>query len=175
MGYTNYEQMKQFVHNTVNEFDIGPDNTQVGLISYSHNVQLQFYLNTYHNKTNLIAAIDNLLFSSGGTATWEAIDFLRDQGFTPANGGRSHSLAVPRVAVIITDGYSNYALTSSAAAQAHSEGIILFSVGIGTNYNLNELNAIASDPSYISTLTGFETSQLDALQITITAAACTGE
>ena len=74
VGYSNYEQMKHFVHNTVNEFDIGPDDTQVGLISYSSSVRLQFYLNTYHNKTNLIAAIDNLTFSSGGTDTGEAID-----------------------------------------------------------------------------------------------------
>ena len=58
---------------------------------------------------------------------------------------------------------------------AHDEDIIIFPVGIGGNVNSAELNAMASDPSYVSTLTGFDTSQFDALQTTITNEACTSE
>ena len=66
VGYNNYQLMKQFVHDTVDEFDIGPEETQVGVISYSGSARVRFYLNTYHNKSALLAAIDSLPFSSGG-------------------------------------------------------------------------------------------------------------
>ena len=176
VGYTNYQSMKQFVHNTVDAFDIGTDQTQVGVISYSSYAQARFYLNSYHNKSALLTAIDNLPYDSGGTNTAGGIDLLRQQGFTETNGGRPQTRAIPRVAVVITDGYSNsYSATVAAAQSAHDEDITIFSVGIGSNVNINELNAIASDPSYVSTITGFDTSQFDALQTIITNEACTSK
>ena len=176
VGYTNYQQMKQFVYNTVDEFDIGPDDTQVGVISYASSATARFYLNTYHDKSSLLTAINNLPYNSGGTDTAEAIDLLHQSGFTSTNGGRPESQAIPRVGVVITDGYSNsFSATVTAAQNAHDDGITLFAVGIGSNFNSNELDAIASDPSYVSTITGFDPSQFEALQTTITNEACTSK
>ena len=175
VGSGNYQLMKQFVHDIVDEFNIGPDNTQVGVISYASSALVEFYLNAYHDKSALLTAINNLVFTGGWTDTGGAIDLLRTQGFTAANGGRPQSEAVPRVAVVITDGVSNsYSATVNAATLAHNEGIIMFAVGIG-GYNLNELNAIASDLSYVSTLSGFDSMQLDALHTTIANEACIGK
>ena len=176
VGSFNYQLMKQFVYNTVNEFDIGADETQVGVISFSSSAQVQFYLNTYHDKSALLTAINNLPYSGGGTDTAAALNLLRQSGFTPANGGRPLTQAIPRVAVVITDGQSNSGTATAAAAQsAHDAGITILAVGIGSNVDNNELTAIASDPSYVSTITGFDTSQFDALQTTITNEACTSE
>ena len=177
VGFSNYQMMKQFVYNTVNEFDIGPDDTQVGVISFGAIARFQFYLNTYHNKANLLTAINALPYANGGsTYTQQAIDLLRISGFTSTNGGRPQSQAIPRVAVVITDGRSsNRNATATAAQNAHDEGIIVFSVGVGSGVDNNELNAIASDPSYVSTLTGFDSSQFEALQTTIVNEACTSK
>ena len=166
--------MKQFVYDTVNEFDIGPDDTQVGVISFSYSAIAQFYLNTYHDKATLLTAINNLPYTGGSTNTSDALDLLHQQGYTQANGGRQQSQAVPRIAVVITDGYSNnYTATVSAATSVHNERITVFSVGVGGNVNNAELDVIASDPSHVLTLTGFDTSEFDALQTTITYEACT--
>ena len=174
--FSNYQMMKQFVNNTVNEFDIGPDDTQVGVISFSSTPRLQFPLNTYHDKASLLTAINALPYNGGGTSTHLAIDLLRTDGFTSTNGGRPQSQAIPRVAVVITDGRSaNPTATATAAEIAHNEDIIIFAVGVGSGVNTNELDAIASDPSYVSTLTGFDSSQFDALQTTIVNAACTSK
>ena len=174
VGDNNYDLMKQFVYNTSNEFDIGPDDTQVGVISYSSSATARFYLNSYHDKTSLLTAINNLPFSNGGTDTAAAIDLLRLSGFTSTNGGRPQSQAIPRVAVVITDGYSNsYTATVAAAQSAHDDDITILSVGIGSNVNSDELDAIASDPTYASTITGFDTTQFVALQTIITNEACT--
>ena len=175
VGGDNYQLMKQFVYNTVSGFDIGPEDTQVGIISYDSSARVEFYLNTYHNKTLLLLAINDLPYSGGGTDTAEAITLLRQSGFTLENGGRPVSQAVPRVGVVITDGRSNFATTAAAAQSAHNESIILFAVGIGSNVNQNELEAIASNPSYLSYITGFSSSQFTALQTTVINEACTGE
>ena len=176
VGSSNYQLMKQFVYNTVNEFDIGADETQVGVISFSSSAQVQFYLNTYHDKSALLTAINNLPYSGGGTDTAAGLNLLRQSGFTSANGGRPLTQAIPRVAVVITDGQSNDGTATAAAAQsAHDAGITILAVGIGSNVDNDELTAIASDPSYVSTITGFDTSQFDALQTTITREACTSE
>ena len=176
VGASNYQIMKDFVHDTVNEFDIGPDDTQVGVISFSTTAMFHFSLITFHEKADLLTAVNNLTYSGGGTHTAEALDLLRLQGYTPANGGRPQSQAIPRVAVVITDGQSNNApATIDAAMNLHNEEITVFSVGVGDNVNNEELDAIASDPSYVSTLTGFSVSQFDALQTTIMNEACTGE
>lgn len=176
VGSSNYQLMKQFVYNTVNEFDIGSDETQVGVISYSSSATAQFYLNTYHDKSALLTAINNLPYNGGFTNTAAALNLLRQSGFTSANGGRPQTQAIPRVAVVITDGRSNsYSATVLAAESAHDEDITLFAVGIGSNVNSNELTAIASDSSYVSTISGFDTSQFDAIQTTITNEACTSE
>ena len=175
VGSMNYQLMKQFVHDIVDEFNIGPDNTQVGVISYSSSALAEFYLNTYHDKSALLTAINNLVYTGGGTDTAEAIDLLRTQGFTAANGGRPLSEAVPRVGVVITDGRSqSYSATVNAATLAHNEGIIMFAIGIG-GYDINELHAIASEPSYVSALSGFDSMQLDALHTTIANEACIGK
>ena len=176
VGSSNYQLMKQFVYDTVNGFDIGVEDTQVGVISYSSSATARFYLNTYQDKSSLLTAIDNLPYNGGGTNTAAAIDLLRQSGFTSTNGGRPESQAIPRVGVIITDGYSNsYSTTVSAAQNAHDDDITLFAVGVGGNVNNNELDAIASDPSYVSTITGFDSSQFEALQTTITNEACTSK
>ena len=176
VGSSNYQLMKQFVYDTVNAFDIGLDDTQVGVISYSSSATARFYLNNYHDKSTLLSAINNLPYNGGGTNTAGAIDLLRQSGFTSLNGGRPESQAIPRVGVVITDGYSNsYSATVTAAQSAHDDDIILFAVGIGTNVNNNELDAIASDLSYVSNLDGFDSTQFAALQTTITNEACTGK
>jgi receptor-type tyrosine-protein phosphatase Q len=173
VGNSNYQQMKAFVHNTVDEFTIGADETQVGVLSYSSSATFRFYLNTYHNKASLLTAIDNLPYSGGGTNTAGAINLLRQDGFLSIYGGRHQSQAIPRVGVVITDGYSsNFSATVSAAQSAHAEGIIMTAVGIG-NYLYSELDAIASDSSYVFTLSGFVSSQLAALVTSITNVACT--
>lgn len=176
VGYYDFQLMKQFVYNTVNDFHIGPDKTQVGVITYESYAMFHFYLNTYQDKPSLLTAINSLAFSSGGTNAADALYLLRVYGYMPANGGRPLTQAVPRVAVVITDAYSNsYSATVAAAQSAHNEGIIILAVGVGSSVDHNELTAMASDPSYVSTITSFDAAQFDALETTIANEACTSE
>jgi len=57
-GYDNwYVSMLGFAAGVVQAFPISPQLTQVGVLLFSHEVDPKFYLNTYHNKDDLINAI----------------------------------------------------------------------------------------------------------------------
>ena len=49
--------MLDFVENMVDGFSIGANETQVGLITFDSQVNLQFHLNRYHTKTDIKNAV----------------------------------------------------------------------------------------------------------------------
>ena len=69
---------------------------------------------------------------------------MQNNMFTQANGDRP---GVPNIGIIVTDGRSNNAAATQAAANAaRAAGIELFSVGVGSGVSRAELNSMATDP-----------------------------
>ena len=175
IGFYNYELMKSFMHDITNTFEIGPNNVQVGVLSYASYPILQFYLNTHSNKADVLSAINSLPYTSGGTDTAAALNYVRSYGFTESNGARPASEGIPKVIIVITDGKSNsYSATVAAATALHNEGYIVFAIGIH-GADMNELNAIASDPSYVAFILSFDSDLLSSLQVAISQEACAGK
>lgn len=164
-----------FVYNITDTFEIGPNEVQVGLQSYSTDIIFQFYLNTYSNKTAVLSAIEELPYAAGYTHTAEALEAIRSEAFTEANGARPSNQGVPKVIIVITDGRSadSYA-TRAISTQLHADGYIMFAVGIG-DASMTELIDIASDPAYAMYIESFDIDQLSALQRTISDEACRGK
>ena len=175
VGSSNFQIMKTFVRDIANSFEIGPNDVQIGVMSYGSSNSFHFYLNTYSTKSSVLSAISALPYSGGLTNTAGALNGVRTTGFSQSNGARPTSEGIPRVAVVITDGYSNsYSATVTAANALHNAGIIAFAIGIA-GANQNELNAIASQASYVSFISSFNVAQLSALQISISQEACVGK
>lgn len=148
VGLTNFQTMKKFVIDVVNSFDVGLGDHQyrIGVIKYSNGAVREFNLNTYHNKSDIVNAVNGINYIGGGTATHLAIDEMV-KSFTAANGARPANEGHPRVGIVVTDGHSNnFQLTNQSAIRAHAAGIIMFSVGVGTGVNIQELQIIASPP-----------------------------
>ena len=53
---------------------------------------------------------------------------------------------IPKVAVLLTDGYSNGRAVAGPASQLRNIGVNIFSIGVGHYVNPSELNTIATDP-----------------------------
>ena len=53
----NFKTMLDFVEIMVDGFPIGANETQVGLIAFANNVDLQFHLNRFHTKTDIKNAV----------------------------------------------------------------------------------------------------------------------
>ena len=167
--------MKSFMHDITNTFEIGPNNVQVGVLSYESYPTFRFYLSTYSNKADVLSAINSLPYTGGGTDTAAALNSVGSYAFTEANGARPASEGIPKVVIVITDGYSNsYSDTVAAATALHNEGYIVFAIGIA-GADVNELNAIASDPLYVAFISSFDSDLLSSLQVAISQEACTGK
>ena len=166
--------MKDFAENIANSFTIGPDEVQIGLLSFSGGHTFRFRLNTYSTKEPLLQAIRDIPYATGGTNTAGALDAIRTEAFTVSSGARPANQGVPRVVIVVTDGKSNNnSATITAAMNLHAAGIIAFAVGISGALE-SELDAIATQPSYVSFVSSFDSDQLANIQQTISLEACTG-
>lgn len=174
IGVDNYERMKQLAINITENFEIGPDRTRVGWISFNHDAWVVFNLSAYHDDISLHEAIRNIEYADGGTDIANALLELHDNGF---NGSRS-DLDVPHIAIVVTDGVSQGGSIEMAALLIKEKSRTdVYAVGIG-GYRYSQLLAIAeagiaSKPeSNVFTLQNFEIEGLQQLQEALRARTC---
>ena len=175
IGSTNFQKMRNFVNTVVNDLDIGPTRTQVGVIVFSSSASVSFHLNTYSNRETLTSAVNSIPYLDSGTQTADALYLLINQGFV---GARPKIQGVPRVAMVVTDGKSNDpALTVTAAEALRSvPSIMTYAVGIGSA-DRTELNTIAStrnNQKLVRYINSFDLAELERLQEDLREQACTG-
>jgi collagen type VI alpha len=136
-----YDVVIQFAKQAIYGLPIGM--TRVSVVTYAGMPQIMFDLNTYTTPATIRNA---LAFSKAGgtTNTQEAIKLATQSVFTAARGDRA---GVKNVMVVVTDGQSNVqqANTLPEAAKARQQGIELYSVGIGMDVNVAEIDGMASD------------------------------
>ena len=106
VGSTNFQNVKNFVSNLVSQLEIGPDNTQVGVINFATSVRIEFHLNRYQDSSSLLQAIANIPYTGGNTNTGTALTTLLSE-FSTVNGVRPLQEGIPRVAIVVTDGQSS--------------------------------------------------------------------
>ena len=86
-----------------------------------------------------------------------------------------HLEGVPKIAVVVTDGFSNNKFSTLAAAKALLEsGVTVFAVGVGNNLDIQELIAMASEPNckHLFVLSNFN--EFDAFVNQIEQSVCEG-
>ena len=169
----NFQLMKDFVADFLFIADIDGGNVRVGVIIYSTEDHLEFNMNTYNTKVNVLTAIENIPYRYGSTNTADALLTMRSEMFTAGNGDRA---GVPNVAIVITDGVSNInsRRTIPEAEQARAEGIHIYSIGIGLT-DTQELDGIASRPVEENRYSVQEFSELRTLRDDIFHALCQRE
>ncbi|CAC5407784.1 COL6A [Mytilus coruscus] len=141
IGTRNFDIELKFIAEFAKHYTIGPNDVQMGVISFTTRVTEHFTLNDYANINDLTRGISSIHYHGGGTRTDLAIDYALKNSFSSGNGARSN---VPHFLIVISDGNSNYPhLTDAAAARLHKTNINIFAVGVGS-VNLVELNTIAS-------------------------------
>ena len=163
--------MKDFIISIVSNFEIGTDKTRVGVIRYATSASIVIPLGSVNNALQLNNSITNISYTSGGTATHLALNLL-DAAFSNART----SEGVPRVAIVFTDGQSSsQSLTIQAAQAVHSTGIVVYSFGIGSSANNNELNAIASSSNNVYVISNFSPSQFATKLLPLQTSTCTSK
>ena len=140
----NFEKMLDFIVHFVSAADIDSGNVRIGALLYSTDVKVQFQLNEYQTKEDIIDAIKKIPYVYGSTNTYGGLNVMRTQMFTQQNGDRP---TVPNIAILLTDGVSNVNAfeTVPEAEKARADNIHIYAVGIGLA-DTTELSQIASPP-----------------------------
>ncbi|CAG2199898.1 unnamed protein product [Mytilus edulis] len=154
VGKSNFQKQIDFVKDFVNRFSIGSTKNQFSVVTFATAVNNEFWLNKYMNKQGLVNALKNITYIEGYTNTHLALDFVRQNSFLSANGGRPN---FGKIVIILTDGKSNnQSATKKAAGDLHLLRAQVISVGIGSGTDILELEKIASDKQYVVHVENFD-------------------
>ena len=105
-----------------------------------------FSLDTFYDKANIYDAIDKQIYPSGGTYTGMAMDLVRKEIYTPSLDRPD----VPNVCIIITDGKANDNIVEPSE-RLRTTGTTIFAVGVGKDFNRQELTTMAGNPLRVYT------------------------
>ena len=154
VGDNNFKTVLNSIKTFVNKAGIDSGNIRIGMATYSSNVHVQFYLNSYSSRADLLNAIDKIVFISGDKNTADGIRTVRNELFSLTHGDRP---GVPNIAFVITDGVSNVNRLESIpeAEMSRDVGIELFAIGIGVTV-IDELNGIGGSKNNRFLVKGFE-------------------
>ena len=163
--------------NIVSDFTIGPNNVQIGVAIFGNDVQPMFQLNTYSTQFEILNAIHRMPFLDQTTNTPSAIRYMRTTMFTSRNGDRSFA---PNSAIIITDGIPRVPtnvnearrLTLQEANLARSQGINMFTIGIGPELTTEFLAQIADQPTNTHVFQVNQVRDLETILNQVSSAAC---
>ena len=173
VGTTNFQKQKQFVSQFAQSFTIGhgPNDVQIGAVTWASTVHNQFNMNRYGTKTALTTAINGITYNSGNTQTHLALQYVMNNSFKPAAGDRPN---VPNILIVMTDGQSTSpTLTTAETQKLHRiPGLTVFAIGIGSGVDRAELGRIATDSKHMFTVSSF--SALQSIHAALKKQACTG-
>ncbi|KAI6645822.1 protocadherin Fat 4-like [Oopsacas minuta] len=146
VGRRNHEQALKFIYDVVGYFNIGYNATQVALIPFATYVHSYFFFSSFTDKASLQARILSIPYSRGWTNTWKGLYVAEYYVYTQTYGVRPILSGVPRVVIILTDGKSNGRDPLPYAESLKDADVTVFSVGIGSGIDEEELRQFASDP-----------------------------
>uniref|UniRef100_K7GEE6 VWFA domain-containing protein n=1 Tax=Pelodiscus sinensis TaxID=13735 RepID=K7GEE6_PELSI len=158
VGSSTFEQIKNFIYQIVAQLDVGIDKYRIGLAQYSEGGRVEFLLNTYKSKEDVLKHIQGSVPLLGGPLqTGSALEFLH-KVFVKEDAGSRISQGTPQFAVVITSAKSKDDVTQ-AAENLKDTGVKVISVGV-QNSDREELEVIATSPLVYQVSDGQSISQL---------------
>ena len=135
--------MMTFVEDLVLSLDVDPAATQIACVTFANDAIVRFFLNKYSDSLDIVGELMAMRRQSGGTNTAQALQITREKVLDLLNGAR---YGVLQVVIVITDGKSgDTPATLEQAIFLRNRGVAVFSIGVGTNLDIEELKGIAGD------------------------------
>jgi len=140
-----YVHMLGFAASIVEEFQISPEMTRVGVMKFSEDADVVFHLYNYMDVDSMVAAVRVLEIDGGNTNTAAALKAARTEMLIEERGARK---GVRQLIFLITDGVANIdpEQTQVEARLTKAAGIEIFAVGVTTWVDELQLVTIASYP-----------------------------
>ncbi|XP_072300234.1 collagen alpha-3(VI) chain-like [Eucyclogobius newberryi] len=144
VGAANFPYVRDLIINIVNQLDVRPDRVQIGLLQYAEDPKIEFYLNSYSSREDVVNKINQLSLLGGSVLnTGKALDYALKNMFKPSTGSRRRQ-GVQQVLVLITGGPTQDQI-KAVADQLALAGVLTFTVGSG-QADVNMLRSVAFVP-----------------------------
>uniref|UniRef100_UPI0037E79BC9 integrin alpha-1 n=1 Tax=Semicossyphus pulcher TaxID=241346 RepID=UPI0037E79BC9 len=152
-----WSSIRDFLRRFIEQIEIGPKLSQVGIVSYGESVSHSVNLSQFENTPDLLEFVSELPQQTGfKTMTFQGIDTARTEAFMPERGARP---GVKKVMVIVTDGESHDSHNlEKVMGDCEDDGIERFGIAVLGDYNrqnksaddvqkfIKEIESISSKP-----------------------------
>ncbi|KAL9981494.1 hypothetical protein ACROYT_G010201 [Oculina patagonica] len=142
LAVRNYQRSLQFIKQLVSGFNIAKEGTHVGIVVFARDAKTVFGFEKYFNIWTMLKAIDNIKHPQRGTFIGKGLDAVRTQLFDA-----SARQGVPRILLVVTDSASQDDV-DQPSKRLRDMGVTVLSLGVGREYDVNQLNAMATDPDH---------------------------
>jgi len=141
---TVYNSSINLIKHVIYGLPVRADRARVALVSYSDSAKVEFYLNTYRSKQEILNAL-SFRSAGGKTNTQEAIRKAYNDVYSSGRGDRA---GVKNIAIVVSDGNSNINSdnTATEARVARQRHIEVYVAAVSDSVNMGEVNDIANDP-----------------------------
>ncbi|KAL2092953.1 hypothetical protein ACEWY4_010265 [Coilia grayii] len=134
------EDMKTFVRSFIQNTDIGPNSTQVSVQVYGEKVVEEISWGDKQSSENLLSRLKSIQATPSDTARLgSALQSAIRRAISSASGGR---VGVPKVVVMVMTDRSLDSV-QEATNEALTAGVAVFPVGVGVEFDHNELSTLA--------------------------------
>ena len=140
----NFPVMLNFVKDLVKNLDVDSGRIRVAVLTFSNEPRIEFFLDEYDSRMQMMGAIDQIDYTRGTTNTAGTLQYIRSTVLTQQYGDRSN---VRDFLILLTDGESDDNEASLQQAKLlRGDGVHIMTVGIGSWLDVYELQAMASYP-----------------------------
>lgn len=124
-----------FVREFVKQIEIGPNKVQIALTQYSTEPTIDFLLNTYSLKDDVLSHLSNVKLKGGlSLNTGVALDYVKSNVFTASSGSRAQQ-GIPQILILVSGKRSEDDVLGSVDRLGNA-GIVLYNIGV---YNADRL------------------------------------
>ncbi|XP_053409328.1 collagen alpha-1(XIV) chain-like isoform X2 [Mercenaria mercenaria] len=153
VGFAGFKKVISFITDIVGHLDVGTHGDQLSLLLFDNDPHLQWYLNDYTTKADLLNALTYVPYHNGTTNTGSALKYVRENVFQFKNGDRP---TAKNVVVVITDGRSNnHTATVVESNNLRRDGVRMVDLGVGNAVN-SELIDIAGVYANAAKVAGYD-------------------
>uniref|UniRef100_A0A4W3J1J8 VWFA domain-containing protein n=1 Tax=Callorhinchus milii TaxID=7868 RepID=A0A4W3J1J8_CALMI len=149
-----FPSILKFLQSITQELNIGRNADQVGVVQYSDDPKVEFFMNTYSNKEDILTAVQRMRFMGGRALnTGKALDYVMRHIFTKPAGSRLDA-GVAQMLVLLTSGKSRDDVKQAGEALKRA-AIVTFVIG-GMEADGHELQEIAYSSNLMFAVEDFQ-------------------
>ena len=141
-GNGNFNTSLAFVANFIKSFSVTPNETHAGMVAFSDDLSMALDFQHGDILSAAVESVYNASYLNQGRQTGKALTYVRRYLFSESVMQR----IVPNYFVYLTSG-SSYDLVKTPASLLRGNNITVFAVGVGEDYDVQELKEVTGNNS----------------------------